>query len=112
MAIYDDLHGTTDYPWTRAFAEVMYSSEGSCDSWLLFEVNHNRKIKAPQDTVYTSIGGDPVSVSHPQFDNIREQMQAVIDKNGWDTAENPPDACTGDPRTVANPNGWGDDDDR
>ena len=76
-----DLEGT-DYPWMRAYAQVLFDERGA-DNWLLFEINHARKNEAPQDTVYCSIAGKPYSIMDKQFDHYRADMQAIIDKNGW-----------------------------
>lgn len=93
MSNYEGLHSTNDYPQMRAYFIVMF---GDDTVGLFDQIQRARRHEFPQDTVYMRTDGTPRLFSDPFFDNIREQMQAVIAKNGWDTPEQPPVTRTGD----------------
>jgi len=76
-------HSDNDYPYLRAYAEVMYSVEKDAADFVSREIYRNRKNNAPQTTVYCGLTDIQRDINDHFFDEIREEIIAVAEKHGW-----------------------------
>jgi hypothetical protein len=100
-----------EFPYLWAYGIVFFGEGKGAENWSKFEETYCKKANAPKDTVFMTIGSDPVTINNARItEQQRAEIIAVMQHNGWmpePECPQPPDECVGDPRTVKNPEGWG-----
>ena len=74
-----------EFPYLWAYAEVFFGEGKGAENWAKFEETYVRKMDAPKDTVFMTIGSEPVSINDKTriTDQQRAEILAVMQHNGW-----------------------------